>query len=484
MAGFGDTEWTERIGVAAAGVSYGDMSDDSLSVLADVLPALGRAACQTDRNSNFLSAPAVPYDIAAKLFAAISPAHMCATGAFLSRPDIPTADAARIVASERRLSVLRQVAELEGRDPAVYEAVVSAFGKTTQTKPPSSGFSVLLALLTNPDVPLVSKAAAAAVPSAHAWARYASSDSSVYACWDLLMESSEQLQAAAFDGLSLPDSILLDCASWQCLSTVQLRTVFAALQRQAVPETGLTPGDGASGTCRRSGFADPDRLPGDLLDICDHAAATDEFLTEVDDWFDTFPFPDLESVSVAFFWFTYRKHRRQGQHRVAVTEFWAAHPEGPLEQLTLLDWSRWTRIGSVSELVEVLAVKPDGWRDIPVSGWLVSPLTPLLESASSAELLAGLAAAAAADMPSLLADVEELCWMSASYDALTFDVLRRLRQPLVASSFATMRLLELFAATLGPGPESWEIFEKVSAPDASIGEVLDLVAHVLDSDTP
>ena len=480
MAGYESSALLQRDICAAACADTADVSAEALDLLAEALPTLSRSLYRTDLNVDFLSDTNVPYDTAAKLFAAIQPASADETTAFLCRPDTPDADVARIVAAERRrTTVLLAVAELPGLDVAVYEAVVSAFAKVMQKTSPASGFAVLWALLTNPVLPLASKVAALAVPPVSAWEKYAKSATYAYACWKHL-KSSETLQLAAFDGLQLPDRALLDCASWQGLSTVQLRVVFAALQRHEASCRADSETSWSNVTRRASGFG---RHPDCLWELSDHVAATGEFLTELDDWFDKVRFDPSCVRADSLFSFTFRKNRRQTQ-RVAPTEFWAAHPEGPLEELTLLDWSRWTRIGSVSELVEVLAVKPAGWRDVPVSGWLVSPLTPLLESASSAELLAGLDAAAATDTPSLLADVEELCWMSASYDALTFDVLRRLRQPLVASSFATMRLLELFAATLGPGPESWEIFEKVSAPDASIGEVLDLIAHVLDSDTP
>ena len=490
MAGFESNEWLQRNIRTAACVDHADVSADALGVLAGVLPTLSRSFYRTDLYVSFLADPKVPYGTAATLFAAIRPASATETAAFLCRSDVPTADVVRIVASERRTTALLSVAELTGRDIAVYEAVVSAFGKAMQKTSPVGGFAVLLALLTSPDVPLTLKAAAAAVPSAYAWGKYVRTDTPAYACWEEL-KSSEQLQAAAFDGLSLPDSMLLDCASWQCLSTTQLRVVFAAMQSQLVHNRKTIPDDVPSVTrrlARFTGFVDPRRLLDDLLSICDHVAATAEFLTEVDDWFDEYPFPDLTSTETdPYFWFTYRKHRRQGHPRVDPTEFWATYPEVPLDDLTLSEWSRWTHISSVSELVEVLAESLSWRQGIAVAGWsswLISPLTPLISSASSAELLAGLEAAAATGMPDVLAAVEELCWHAASYDALTFDVLRRMRQTPFPSPPATMRLLELFAATLGPDPELWQVFDKVSVPDASIGEVLDLATKILEPGPP
>lgn len=495
MADFESYEWLQRYIRNAACVDRADVSVDTLGVLAEVLPTLRRSVYRADVTAAFLSDLKVPYGTAAKLFAAVSPASVKETAAFLCRPDVPAVDVARIVASERRMTVLLTVAELPGRDIAVYEAVVAAFGKATQKSSPASGtvFDVLLALLTNPDVPLLSKAAAAAAPSVYGWAKRASRavDTPACYCWEVL-KSSEQLQAAAFDGLSLPDSMLLGCASWQGLSTTQLRVVFACLQ-------GCWPGepDGVTllydGSCSPfADFVDPYRLSDVLLTICDHVAAIDEFLTEVDDWFDEYQFPDLLSRlddPDTFFWFTYRKHRRQGHRHVDPTEFWWYHPQGPLVELTRLGWSYWTRIPSVPALVEVLAEKPA----VPAatnppdwSSWLVSPLTPLMASASSAELLAGLDAAAATGMPDVLTAVEELCWVSASYEALTFDVLRRLRQSLSLSLSAesAARLLELLAATLGPDPALWLVFDKISTPDASIGEILDLASQILEPGSP
>ena len=488
MADFESNEWLQQFGFAATAVDRADVSVDALNAVAAVLPTLQSSVYRTDLTAAFLADPKVPYGTAAKLFAALKPASATETTAFLCRSDVPTANAARIVASERRITVLLPVAELTGRDPAVYEAVVSAVGKARQKSSPGSGsgFAVLLALLTNPDVPLISKAAATAVPSVYDWVKHASHtvDTSACCCWEELC-SSEQLQAAAFDDLSLPDSMLLDCASWQGLSTAQLRVVFACLQRQLTGDreaaTLLT-----AGSFRLVDFIDPARLPDDLLRICDHVAATNEFLTEVDDWFDKFPFPDPAARPDAFFWFMYRKHRRQGHPHVDPTEFWATRPKGSLAELTLLEWSQWTRLGSVTEVVEVLAARPAWWSNAAAlrGGWLVSPLAPLMTSAPSAELLAGLAAAAATGMPDVLAVVEELCWVSASYDALTFDVLRRLRQAPLPPPAVAARLLELFAATLGPDPALWQVFDQVSVPDASIGEVLDLVTQITEPCSP
>ena len=504
MADFESNEWLQQLIRTAACVDHDTVSADALGVLAETLPtlrspvlrpALNAAARRTEANIYFLAGPAVPYDTAAKLFAAIKPASAKETIAFLCRSDMPAADVARIVASERRMTVLVAAAELTGRGPAMYEAVVSAFGKAMEKSSTGSGFPVLLALLTNPDVPLVSKATAAAVPPLHAWTNYLDGDGTAYACWWQL-KSSELLQAAAFDGLSATDSMLLDCAEWQCLSTTQLRVVFAALQRQLVRERKPPSDDAASGArwlVRFTGDVDPDQLTADLLTICDHVAATDEFLAEVDDWFDKFPFPDSDDYRIdLFFWFTFRKHRRQGQLRVVPAEFWETHPKGPRETLTLFEWSHWTRLGSVAEVVEVLAAQqPDWWSNADTSAgcllngcWLAEPLTPLIASASSAELLGGLEAAAATGIPDVLAEIDALCWYAASYDALTFDVLRRLRRAQFASSTATLRLLELFTATLGPDPELWHVFDQVSAPDATIGEILDLAAQILDPNSP
>ena len=229
-----------------------------------------------------------------------------------------------------------------------------------------------------------------------------------------------------------------------------------------------------------------------LLDVCDHVAATDEFLAEVDDWFDEFlakadswlvfepdPCPD------PYFWFTFGKHRRQGLLHVDPAEFWAAYPQKKPDYLTLFEWSCWTRIPSIPQLVDVLVEMPDDWTEnVCAVSWLVPQLMPLTETASSSDLLAGLDAAAASGMPDVLSVVEDLCWMSASYEVLTSDVLRRLRLPddqyFGQSSSATMRLLELFAASMGPDPALWQVFEKVSVSDATIGEVLDLATELLE----
>ena len=503
MAGPESNEWLRRLIRTAACVDHVDVSVDALGVLAETLPLLRvsvhRTALnvspdlRTEANINFLAARTVPYDTAANLFAAIQPASADETIAFLCRSDIPTADAVRIVAAERRrTTVLLAVAELPGLDVAVYEAVVSAFAKVMQKTSPASGFAVLWALLTNPVLPLASKVAALAVPSVSAWEKYAKSDTYAYACWKHL-KSSETLQLAAFDGLSLPDDMLLDCASWQGLSTVQLRVVFAALQRQVKP--------------RPSSLRDParftivgqDRLLDALVCVCDHVATTDEFLTEVDNWFDLFlteaysrfdPFLST-TVPVAYnpyFRFTYGKHRRQGILHVDPAEFWAAYPQNYPESLTLFEWSCWTRIPSMTQLVDVLTGMPDGWTEnVCEVSWLVEMLTPLIASASSAELLAGLDAAAASGMPDMLADIGGLYWHAASYDALTFDVLRRLRQPESPSSnnspTATLRLLELLAETLGPDPAMWTVFDQVSVPDATIGEIMDLAISILEPAT-
>ena len=485
MAGFESNNWLQQVGFAAASVVYyGDeVSVDALDVVAAVLPTLQSSLYRADLASAYLADRKVPYSTAAKLFAALSPASVKETIAFLCRPDLLTVDAVRIVASERRMTALLPVAELTGRDPAVYEAVVAAFGKAAQKAPATSAsvFDVLLALLTNPDVPLTSKAAAAAAPSAYAWSKRASraQDTPARSCWEVL-KSSELLHAAAFDGLSLPDSMLLGCASWQGLSTAQLRVVFACLQGRlttGVPDETTPLYAGSCATVYD--FVDPARLSDVLLGICDHVAKTDEFLTEIDDWFDAGQFYEATQAG-PFFWFTHGKHRRQKHPCIDPAEFWSSHPNGALAELTFLEWSYWTRLGSVLELVEVLAAcNCSEWY---WSSWLVSPLTPLFASASSTELLAGVEAAAATGLPDVLTDVEELCWHAASYDALTFDVLRCLRQPLYTSlsSVASARLLELLAATLGPDPALWQVFDKVSVSDATIGEILDLAVQILE----
>ena len=483
MAGFEADEWLQRNIRNAGWVNTADVSADALSVLAEVTPALSRSFYRTDLNVRLLADTKVPYDAAAKLFAAIKPASVKETIMFLCRFDIPTVDAVRIVASERRTTALLPVAELTGRDPALYEAVVAAFGKAMQKTSPASGFAVLWALLSNTDVPLASKVAAAQAPTATAWEKNAESDTYAYACWQELC-SSEQLQTAAFDGLALPDDMLLDCASWQGLSTVQLRVVFACLQRQ-LASARIPP---HNRLVRVTGYVDLPRLLVDLLLICGHAAATDKFLTEVDDWFDKYPLPDLPSTDPdPYFWFTFGKHRRQRVLHVDPAEFWSSHPQEPLEGVTTFEWSRWTRISSLPELVDVLT-ESFSWRQgiavVEWGSWLVSPLTPLFASASSTELLAGLDAAAATDEPAVRTVVEELCWHAASYDALTFDVLRRLRQTQSSSSTAALRLLELFTATFGPDPALWQVFGNVSVPDATIGEILDLVTQILDPDSP
>ena len=446
--------WLERMMYDTSCISYEDVSAEAVNIIAAVLPTMRRSMYRTDRLVHLLSDPAVPYDTVAKLFAAVAPA----------------ADAARIVASERRMSALAQVAALPGREPEVYEAVVSAFGKAEEKSSARSCFGVLEALLTNPDVSLAAKAAAAAVPSVYAWAQHVGRDTSAHACWDELM-SSEQLQTAAFDGLTLPDHLLMECASWQRLSTKQLRKVFGRVKRQIIHEPVPANRSDPGRLTQFTGFVEPYRLPEYLLKLSDHPTADDEFLAELDDWSDKFPFPDDRSICEdEYFLFTFRKHRRQKQ-RVDPAEFWATHPGGEPEQLTHDDWSHWTRIGSMPELVEVLALEPDGWRDVPVSdSWLAVPLGPLMSSAS-----------AAADIPQVLEEVEELVWWWASYEALTFDVLRCLHPSrLRASQQATIRLLELLSATLGPDPSSWSVFEKVSVPDASIGEILDLAAQIAD----
>ena len=488
MADCDDTEWFERIGHNAADVEYGDVPDDVSDLLADVLPTMRRSMYWTNRLVKFLADPAVPYDAAAKLFAAIKPAPAPETAAFLCRPDMPAVDAARIVALEHRTTVLRQVAELPSRDPAVYEAVVSGFAKTRQAKSSRQGvFAVLSALLTNPDVPLVSKTAAAAVPSADTWSGCPSTDTPANSCW-VILDSSEQLQAAVFDSLQLPDRTLLCCAPWRRLTAEQLRVVFAALQRyeafcRGKPETSLPKTD------MYASWNDPHRLPYCLWELYDHVAATDEFLSEVDDWFDKVRF-DPPEPSSWFFQFAYRKHRRQKQS-VDPAEFWASHPTGPPEELAVFEWSLWTRIGTVPELVEVLAEEPERWAGLAgtdpfvdlagTSPWPELPLEPLISSASSTELLDGLDAAAAAGVPEVLAVVEKLVWCSASYEALTFDVLRRLCPPVSPSPVAAVRLLELFAATLGPDSALWRIFETVSVPDASVGEILDLTEQIVET---
>ena len=484
MAGYESSALLQRDICAAACADTADVSAEALGLLAEALPTLSRSLYRADLNVDFLSDTNVPYDTAANLFAAIKPASATETAAFLCRPDTPDADVARIVASERRVSALRQVAELPGRDSAVYEAAVSAFGKARQTKSSRSGFfAVLSALLTNPDVPLASKAAALAVPSVSAWEGCPTAATPANSCWWAL-RSSEELRAAAFDGLQLPDRALLHCASWQCLTAAQLRVVFAALQRheascRADSETSLSDVD------RIADWNDPDRLPDCLWELSDHVAATGEFLTELDDWFDKVRFDPSCVRADSFFSFTFRKNRRQKQ-RVAPTEFWSTHPNEPLEELTLLDWSYWTRIGSVPDLVAVLTVNLDGWciDGAPqMSSRLVSSLTPLMSSASSADLLAGLDVAAATGMPEVVTVVEDLCWTTASYEALTFEVLRRLRLPVTPSSQAAMRLLELFAATLGPDPDLWQVFETVSTPAATVGEILDSTTQILEPDS-
>ena len=485
MAGLENNKWLQRVVFDAASVDRADVPADALNVLVDVLPVRSRWSYRSDMAAEFLADPAVLYSSAARLFAALPsvPVPVKETAAFLCRPDIPIVDAARIVASERRMSVLRQVAELPGRDSTVYEAVGSAFGKAMSkpSAPSGAGFGVLDNLLANPDVPLTVKAAAAAVPSADTWDEcwddgYAPEYSAACACWEQL-KASALLQAAAFDGLTVSDSMLLDCASWQHLTTDQLRTVFAALRRLTADTDGSDPDH-----TDHSGSASPDRQVAALSEICDHAAADDEFLAEVDTWLDTDGFDPYVALPAPFFRFAYRRNRRLGRQVADPAEFWATHPDGLLEALTVAEWSFWTQIRSVTVLAEVLAEKPDGWRGAPRLGsWIVSPLTPLASSASADELLAGLDAAAATGMPDVLADVEELYWWSASYDALTFDVLKRLHQGVFMSPVASLRLLELLSATLGPDPEMWQIFDTISVPDATIGDILALAAQIADN---
>ena len=474
MAGLENNDTWQSVVRDAVAVNRENVSDAALDVLADALSTMRPSLLRSDLAVEFLSDPAVPYATAAKLFAAIKPTYAEETAAFLCRPDVPAVDAARIVASDRRTSVLRQVAELQSRGPEVYEAVVSAFGKAMSkaSASPGAGFGVLSALLTNPDVPLASKTAAAAVPVADAWEEcwndgYVAEDSPVFLCWETL-KASVQLQTAAFDGLTLPDSMLLDCASWQCLTSTQLRLVFAGLRRLASSRA----------------FADVDlveRLLRDLTVLYDHAAADDVFLAEINDWFGEGPIDDVEDPDL-FFGFTHRQHRRRACQHVDPVEFWASHPTGPLVTFELAEWSCWTRILSVPALVEVLAAKPD-WSpdDVAQDAWLVSPATPLVSSAPADELLAGLDAAAATGIPDLLTVVEELFWWSASYEALTPDVLRRLRLSQHQSPHGTIRLLELLSATLGPDPELWQVFFKVSVPDATVGDILDLAAQLVDN---
>ena len=490
MAGFEADVWLQLVGGAAASVVYNDdcgISVEALDAIAAVLPTLPASSHRTDLAAAYLADQKVPYSTAEKLFDDLSPASAKETIAFLCRPDLSTVDAVHALTSERRMTVLVAVAELTGRDPAIYEAVVAAFGKAAQKAPVTSGsvFDCLLALLTNPDVPVLSKATAAAAPSAYAWSKRASRahDTPARSCWEVL-ESSGQLQAAAFDGLSLPDSMLLDCALWQGLSTAQLRVVFACLQRcQTAQPGGYTPLYDDS-RAPVYDYVSQNRISDGLLAICDHVAATDKFLSEIDDWLDEGQCT-ASTYSESFFWCMHAKHRRQKHPHGDPTMFWSTHPKGPLAEMTLIEWSHWTRLESVPALVDVLAEQTGDFETHWMS-WLASPLTPLFASASSTDLLAGLEAAAATGLPDVLTAVEELCWVSASYDALTFDVLRRLRQTQFASmsAEASARLLELLAATLGSHPALWQVFDKVSVEDATIGEILELAAQIIKPDSP
>ena len=482
MAGFENSVWLQRLVCNAAVAESADVSAAALGTLAEALSALPRSQRRDDLLVGLLADRSVSYASAAVAFAAAAPASAAVTAAFLARSDVPAPVVAGVLSTERRMSVLLEAASLEGRDPAVYDAVVAAFGTAAPKATPNTVFTALTALLTNPDVPLLTKAAALSVPSATAWARCYIAGDRADICWAAL-RSSQTLHTAAFDGLDLPGFLLLCCSSWQGLSTVQLRTVFDCARRHAfcVSDSSAppTPNSPAFSDLVSSGM-----LLGSLSELCEHPAATAEFLSDIDDWFETSGFDSGEALT-GFFRFAHSVASRRDRlrKRADPAEFWASHPVGGLDELTSREWLHWVRLGSLTDLVSVLADEPDEqYFTSSWASWLVEPMAPMVAAESADELLAGLAAAAAAGIPDVLKVVEELVWWSASYGALTFDVLRRLRlhrtdendPPYLVSPTAAVRLLELLAVTLGSAPDLWAVFDTVAVPDAQVGEILDL----------